>query len=78
MDLNNKGMQYLDGFEIEADPITMDNAGINLLQEMASAFASSDWVTLSDVTEYELIPLMTNIDEWLVVLNDTLDKEGLE
>jgi len=61
-------------FNLPADPISSDNIGINLFNEMANAFMSNDWVMLSDLIEYELAPMLLLEDEWLRALGDKVEQ----
>ncbi len=56
------------GLEIEHDPISDRNAGEDIFKEMVSAMEQKDWILLSDLVEYELMPLMQMEDKWLGVL----------
>jgi len=63
-----------DNFNLPADPISSENMGMNLFNEMANAFMSSDWIMLSDLIEYELSPMLIQEDEWLGVLGESVDQ----
>ena len=69
-----EGMNYFDGFGLPTDPISTQNSGLKLFQEMHSALEAKDWIMLSDLIEYELSPLLLKEDEWL----GALDKKILE
>lgn len=59
------GMNYFEGFGLPADPLSYQDAGLNLFQEMHTAMKSKDWIMLADLIEYELSPLLFKEDEWL-------------
>ncbi|MBI5741867.1 MAG: hypothetical protein HZA16_14280 [Nitrospirae bacterium] len=67
-----EGMKHFDEFGMPADPVSDGNAGINIFREMNSAFATRDWIMLSDLIEYELHPLLIREDEWLGLLDGKL------
>ncbi len=60
-----EGMRYFDGFNLPADPISSEGAGLSLFQEMHAALESKDWIMLSDLIEYELSPLLLKQEQWL-------------
>ena len=63
-----------DNFNLPADPISSENIGMNLFNEMANAFMSNDWIMLSDLIEYELSPMLLQEDEWLGELGESVDQ----
>jgi hypothetical protein len=67
------GMSCFDDFGLSADPVSLQDVGLNLFQEMHSAFATKDWIMLSDLIEYELSPLLLKEDEWLGALDNKLE-----
>ncbi len=70
VDQLREGVDYYNGFGLPPDPISADNSGLDLFQEMHTAMASKDWVMLSDLIEYELSPLLQKEDEWLGALGE--------
>jgi len=67
------GMVHFDDFGIGDDPITAEGAGVKVFREMNSAFASGDWVTLSDLIEYELSALLKKEESWLQELQQKVE-----
>lgn len=68
----NNGLNQIGGIGLPVDPISRNNTGIGLFEEMNSALESKDWVVLSDIIEYELAPLLQSEDKWLGELDTTL------
>jgi hypothetical protein len=66
------GMSFFNGFGLPDDPISSQNAGINLFREINSSFETKDWIMLSDLIEYELSPLLLREDEWFGALDGKL------
>ncbi|RMG74080.1 MAG: hypothetical protein D6710_02210 [Nitrospirae bacterium] len=62
------------GIDIRADysSIWTDSRGI--LEEMLAAFESKDWVTLCDLIEYEIVPLLSKGREQFYQLQEELEK----
>ena len=48
------------------------NRSLEVFQEMLSAFESKDWVTLSDIIQYELHPLLVEGGRGLSELSESL------
>ncbi|RJR21624.1 MAG: hypothetical protein C4581_01920 [Nitrospiraceae bacterium] len=67
-----EGMRFFNGFGLPPDPVSLQDSGLNLFQEMHSAMESKDWIMLSDLIEYELSPLLLKQDEWLGSLNEKI------
>ena len=64
------GIRFFDDFGLPLDPISYDDSGMNLFNEINAAMESKDWIMLSDLVEYELSPLLIKEDDWLGKLDD--------
>lgn len=69
-----EGMKYFEGFGLPDDPISLQNAGLNIFMEMNSALESKDWIMLSDLIEYELLPLLSEEGKWLSSLQEKVQQ----
>jgi len=67
-----EGMRFFKDFGLPADPITDQNAGMNIFREINTAIEIKDWIMLSDLIEYELAPLLVREDEWMGALEEKL------
>ena len=54
-----KGIEHLrhKGYDIPMEPFACWDNSLDIFKEMLSAFETRDWVTLSDLIQYELPPL---------------------
>ncbi len=54
-----KGIEHLklEGYDISMEPFACWDSSLDIFREMLSAFETRDWVTLSDLIQYELPPL---------------------
>ncbi|MEC4684764.1 MAG: hypothetical protein VST71_03405 [Nitrospirota bacterium] len=54
-----KGVEHLrlKGYDISMEPFACWDNSLDIFREMLSAFETRDWVTLSDLIQYELPPL---------------------
>ncbi len=68
----SEGMKYFKDVESPSDPVTHLGAGLNLFKEINAAIEIKDWIMLSDLIEYELVPLLLKEDEWLGCLEEKL------
>jgi len=66
------GMNYYEGFGLPSDPISSNNEGLSLFNEMLTSMESKDWIMLADLIEYELSPMLIKEEEWLGKLDEKL------
>lgn len=63
------GLTQLD---ISVEPLSVWDKSLGTFQEMVSAFERRDWITLSDLIQYELHPLLMEARKGLFSLKETL------
>lgn len=68
-----KGVACLQGFDIPERPFSCWENSLTLFNEMHSSFKNRDWVTLADLIEYELDPLLQEGREGLIELRERLN-----
>ncbi len=61
--------------DISGEDLLSQKEFLNVFQAMVSAFEARDWVTLADLIQYELHPLVTRGIEDLVLLETKLEKK---
>ncbi len=61
--------------DISGDDILSQKEFLNVFQAMVSAFEARDWVTLADLIQYELHPMITRGTEDLALLEGKLEKK---
>jgi len=71
-----KGIEHLKSreYEVSSEPLSCWDKSVDIFHEMLSAFERKDWVTLSDLIEYELQPLLSEGKRGLVELKERLDQ----
>lgn len=67
-----KGMEALRGYAAMEPLLSSWDGSLGVFKEMLSAFESKDWITLSDLIQYELHPLLLEGKKGLSELNETL------
>jgi hypothetical protein len=50
----------LKGIDISMEPLLVWDNFLDVFREMLSAFESQDWITLADIIQYEIKPLLTD------------------
>ncbi len=68
------GIEQLKRFDISIEPPLHWDRSLNVFKEMLSAFENKDWITLSDLIQYELNPLLIKEEEWLGALDKRLEE----
>lgn len=53
-----RGVGYLRGCDISAEPLSCWDKSLSLFKEMLSAFENKDWITVADLIQYETYPLL--------------------
>lgn len=53
-----EGITYLKDPNISIEPLLCWDRSISVLKEMLTAFENKDWITLSDLIQYEISPLL--------------------
>ena len=66
------GMEQL---EYSSESLSSWNKSIDIFKEMLSAFEGKDWITLADLIEYELNPLLLEGKNGLSELNGRLTEK---
>ncbi|VAX27371.1 hypothetical protein MNBD_NITROSPIRAE02-23 [hydrothermal vent metagenome] len=71
-----KGVEHLrlKGYAISMEPFACWDNSLDIFREMLSAFETSDWVTLSDLVQYELPPLFEEGKKGLSEINGRLQE----
>lgn len=61
------GVEHLElkGYNVSSEPLLCWDKSLDIFNEMLSAFESKDWITLSDLIQYELQPLLTEGEKGL-------------
>ena len=67
-----KGVVYLDGFNVPEAPFSCWENSLSLFNEMYDSFQNRDWITLADLIEYELDPLLQTGKDGLIELKEQL------
>ncbi len=69
------GLKHLEGCgqEVPVDGISCWERSAGLFKEMLASFESEDWVSVSDMIEYEIRPLLKEGRQGLVAVRDGLD-----
>ena len=69
------GLKHLEGCgqEVPVDSISCWERSAGLFKEMLACFESEDWVSVSDMIEYEIRPLLKEGRQGLVAVRDGLD-----
>lgn len=70
------GMEHLElkGYNVSMEPLSRWDKSLDIFNEMLSAFESQDWITLSDLIQYELQPFLLEGEKGLSELNESLQK----
>jgi dsDNA-specific endonuclease/ATPase MutS2 len=68
------GMEHLKlkGIDISMEPLLVWDNFLDVFREMLSAFESQDWITLADLIQYEIKPLLTDGENGLADLQKNL------
>lgn len=71
-----KGVEHLrlKGYNISMEPFACWDNSLGIFREMLSAFESRDWVTLSDLIQYELPPLFEEGKKGLSEIRERLEE----
>ncbi|VAX29992.1 hypothetical protein MNBD_NITROSPIRAE03-721 [hydrothermal vent metagenome] len=71
-----KGVEHLrlKGYDISMEPFVCWDNSLDVFREMLSAFESRDWVTLSDLIQYELPPLFEEGKKGLFEIKERLQE----
>lgn len=62
----------LKGVDISIEPLLVWDNFLDVFREMLSAFESQDWITLADLIQYEIKPLLTDGENGLADLQKNL------
>jgi len=62
----------LKGIDISTEPLLVWDNFLDVFKEMLSAFESQDWITLADLIQYEIKPLLTDGENGLADLQKNL------
>ncbi|MBI5681945.1 MAG: hypothetical protein HZC45_02050 [Deltaproteobacteria bacterium] len=75
----NIGIGYLStsGYSISKEIFSNLDKTKGVFNEMLSAFEGKDWITVADIMEYEINPILLEIKKGLDTLNDRLTQIGL-
>jgi len=71
-----KGIEHLrlKGYDISMEPFACWDNSLDIFREMLSAFENRDWVTLSDLIQYELPPLFEEGKKGLSEITERLQE----
>ncbi|GMT48352.1 MAG: hypothetical protein IEMM0007_1918 [bacterium] len=71
-----KGVEHLrlKGYDISMEPFACWDNSLDIFREMLSAFETKDWVTLSDLIQYELPPLFEEGKKGLFEIKERLQE----
>ncbi len=71
-----KGVEHLrlKGYDISMEPFACWDNSLDIFREMLSAFETRDWVTLSDLIQYELPPLFEDGKKGLAEIREILQE----
>ncbi len=71
-----KGIEHLrfKGYDISMEPFACWDNSLDIFREMLSAFETRDWVTLSDLIQYELPPLFEEGKKGLSEIKERLQE----
>ncbi|NOY65176.1 MAG: hypothetical protein GXO97_07275 [Nitrospirae bacterium] len=74
----DKGIDQLNemGMSISKEPLKKWGESLNIFEDMLSAFESNDWVTVCDLIQYEIDPLLKDGQQGLKELLFELEKAG--
>lgn len=64
----------LQGHAVSLDPLLCWDNSLDLFKEMLAAFENKDWITLCDIIQYELQPILADGKKGLIEINDMLQK----
>jgi hypothetical protein len=67
-----RGIGHLKGFNVPPDIFSCWDKSVGLFNEMFSAIEGKDWITLADLIEYELHPLLAEGKKGLSELHERL------
>lgn len=62
----------LKGIDISMEPLLVWDNFLNVFREMLSAFESQDWITVADLIQYEVKPLLADGENGLADLQKNL------
>jgi len=71
-----KGLTFLasSGYEISLDSLACWENSLGVFNEMLSAFQNEDWVTVSDLLQYEISPMLKDGRKGLETIVQSLSK----
>jgi len=75
MDFVRELRNGLEQSEISSESLSSWNKSVDIFKEMLSAFEGKDWITLADLIEYELNPLLLEGKNGLSELNGRLTEK---
>ena len=75
MDFVRELRNGLEQYEISSESLSSWNNSVDIFKEMLSAFEGKDWITLADLIEYELNPLLLEGKNGLSELNGRLTEK---
>jgi len=75
MDFVRELRNGLEQSEISSESLSSWNKSVDIFKEMLSAFEGKDWITLADLIEYELNPLLLEGKNGLSELNERLTEK---
>ena len=75
MDFVRELRNGLEQSEISSESLSIWNKSVDIFKEMLSAFEGKDWITLADLIEYELNPLLLEGKNGLSELNERLTEK---
>lgn len=70
-----RALEYLklQGYAISLDPLKCWDTLLDPFEEMLSAFTNKDWITLSDLIQYELYPVLMDGEKGLAEIKKLLE-----
>jgi len=68
-----RGIGHLGGDALSADLLSCWDRSLTLFKEMLSAFENRDWITVADLIQYEIYPLLEEGHKGLTGLLQQLD-----
>lgn len=75
--INGSNYLNLRGGSISTEMFSKLEKTTGVFNEMLSAFEGKDWITVADIMEYEINPILLEIKKGLDTLNDRLTQIGL-
>ncbi|MBI5327229.1 MAG: hypothetical protein HZB80_02905 [Deltaproteobacteria bacterium] len=72
--INGSNYLNLRGGSISTEMFSKLEKTTGVFNEMLSAFEGKDWITVADIMEYEICPILTDIKNGLNILNESLNQ----